>query len=77
MGTVGFPWTKCQGTGAVQDASRFSGIIGPRDSVLDCGGPPPLFPAGKSYVTIGVNGFNAKAQGRKGRLNFLPRMDTD
>ena len=66
MGTVGFPWTKRQGTGAVQDASRFSGIIGPRDSVLDCGGPPPLFPARKSCVAIVVNGINAKTQGRKG-----------
>jgi hypothetical protein len=34
---------KRQRTGALQNASRISGIIVPRASVLDCGGPPPLF----------------------------------
>ena len=36
---------KRQRAGAVQDASRILGSIVPRASVLDCGGPPPLFPA--------------------------------
>jgi hypothetical protein len=33
---------KRQRTGAVQNVSRSPGIIEPRASVLDCGGPPPL-----------------------------------
>ena len=39
---------KRQRTGALQDASRFTTAIMSRASVLDCGGPPPLFPAGRS-----------------------------
>ena len=35
---------KRQRTGALQDASRISDAVVPRASVLDCGGPPPLFP---------------------------------
>ena len=34
---------KRQRAGALQDASRHPGIIGQRASVLECGGPPPLF----------------------------------
>jgi len=34
---------KRQRTGALQDASRNSFAIGQRASVLECGGPPPLF----------------------------------
>ena len=41
---------KRQRTGALQDASRISGIIGVARSVLDCGGPPPLFP--EAYQTV-------------------------
>jgi len=36
---------KRQGAGAVQNASRGSCAISIRDSVLECGGPPPPFPA--------------------------------
>jgi hypothetical protein len=36
---------KRQRTGALQDASRISGVTGQRASVLDCGSPLPLFPA--------------------------------
>ena len=35
---------KRQGAGALQDAARGSWAIGFRDSVLECGGPPPLSP---------------------------------
>jgi hypothetical protein len=35
--------SKRQGAGALQDASRGSVVIEKRASVLDCGGPPPLF----------------------------------
>ena len=43
-------WSNCrvpkrQRTGALQNASRHSPAAGIRASVLDCGGPPPLFPA--------------------------------
>jgi hypothetical protein len=34
---------KRQRTDALQEASRLPGIINPHASVLDCGGPPPLF----------------------------------
>jgi len=34
---------KRQRTGALQDASRGSFVTGQRASVLECGGPPPLF----------------------------------
>ena len=36
---------KRQRTGALQDASRNSCVAGLRGSVLECGGPPPLFTA--------------------------------
>jgi hypothetical protein len=39
--SASFP--KRQRTGALQDAARGSGASGQRASVLDCGGPPPLF----------------------------------
>ena len=35
---------KRQRTAALQDASRRPWAIGERGSVLECGGPPPLFP---------------------------------
>jgi hypothetical protein len=38
---------KRQRAGALQNASRDSRVIGQRASVLDCGGPPPLSPAGE------------------------------
>jgi len=34
---------KRQGAGALQNASRGSGTLGSRASVLECGGPPPLW----------------------------------
>ena len=34
---------KHQRTGALQDASRGLAVIGQSASVLECGGPPPLF----------------------------------
>jgi len=43
---------KRQRAGAVQDASRGSGAIGQRASVLDCGGPPPLFSAFTKFINI-------------------------
>ena len=45
---------KRQRTGALQNASRGSGTIGQRASILECGGPPPLFSAKlvKSQVFI-------------------------
>ena len=41
---------KRQRTGALQDASRISDAVVPRASVLDCGGPPPLFPDNMSSI---------------------------
>ena len=45
---------KRQRTGALQDASRGSGTIGQRASVLECGGPPPLFRRGGGWVALVV-----------------------
>jgi len=33
-----------QRPGALQDATRGSVAVGQRASVMDCGGPPPLWP---------------------------------
>jgi hypothetical protein len=41
--TQGFPGAKLQRAGALQDAARGPVVVGQRVSVLDCGGPPPLF----------------------------------
>jgi hypothetical protein len=43
---------KRQRAGALQDASRGSEVIGQRASVLECGGPPPLFHRAPNPPTI-------------------------
>src|ERR1035437_5608785 len=47
---------KRQRTGAVQDAPRISEVIVPRTSVLDCGGPPPLWlwPTSDHWIAAGT-----------------------
>ncbi len=45
------PRKKRQRTGALQDASRRSGVPGKRASVLDCGGPPPLSASDNANLT--------------------------
>jgi hypothetical protein len=47
---------KRQRAGALQDASRGSGLTGKRASVLDCGGPPPLSD-GPEFTTADVYAF--------------------
>jgi len=44
------PRPKRQRAGALQDASRGSIVISQRASVLDCGGPPPLFTANETHA---------------------------
>jgi hypothetical protein len=59
---------KRQWTGAVQDASRIPAVAVKRASVLECGGPPPLYPLNslkddnlsfinKKYLTNEVDGY--------------------
>jgi hypothetical protein len=43
---------KRQRAGAVQDAARAAYITAERASVLDCGGPPPLFPEKSRDVLV-------------------------
>jgi len=47
---------KRQRTGALQNAARRAAIIGKRASVLDCGGPPPLFPERAASRHLDHNG---------------------
>jgi hypothetical protein len=48
--------------GVVQDAARFPRIIASRASVLDCGGPPPLFPAAGHPVADASQNHDANVQ---------------
>jgi hypothetical protein len=59
---------KRQRAGALQDASRSSVVIGQRVSVLDCGGPPPLFNRARNRQT------NSNALCRVRRYNFASRL---
>src|ERR1035437_10919434 len=43
---------KRQRAGALQDAARGSFVISQRASVLECGGPPPLFHGATKYAHI-------------------------
>src|ERR1039458_1717237 len=62
---------KRQGADAVQDASRHARAAGNRASVLDCGGPPPLFP-GAHGVTCPTISFHAGPVARwRGDENFF------
>ena len=45
---------KRQRAGALQDAIARSGASGNRGSVLECGGPPPLFPERKGVKKVSV-----------------------
>src|ERR1019366_3417574 len=43
---------KRQRAGALQDAARGSFVISQRASVLECGGPPPVFHGATKYAHI-------------------------
>jgi hypothetical protein len=57
--SVWFSRAKLQRAGAVQDASRDPVAFGKRASVVECGGPPPLF------WRAGFQGGNVEAQSRR------------
>ena len=52
---------KRQRAGALQDASRGSGVTGKRASVLDCGGPPPLSD-GPEFTTADAYAFTRELE---------------
>jgi hypothetical protein len=52
---------KRQRAGALQDASRGSGVTGKRASVSDCGGPPPLSNS-PEFTTADVYAFGRKLE---------------
>src|SRR6185503_17211523 len=54
-------------TGALQDASRIPSVMCQRASVLDCGGPPPLFILHRSAVRRSEH----YGGGRHGRGSWL------
>jgi len=70
-----------QGTGALQDTSHGPVVISKRASVLDCGGPPPLFHGGanqcESFLSFAwatkpaSYGFNVKARWGFKNTRFL------
>ena len=67
---------KRQRAGALQDASRGSGACGQRASVLECGGPPPLFSAPTKlfafFKHIIVNSSSAEVRLFCGTLRVPP-----
>ena len=70
---------KRQRTGAVQDAPRISEVIVPRTSVLDCGGPPPLWlwPTSDHWIAAGTQPpppprFNKESQKAGTEIFLIP-----
>ena len=75
----GCPVPKRQRAGALHDASRHSGAIGIRASVLDCGGPPPLFPRRHRRIRVHpcpsvVKSSNTNCPGHPSQNEFRNRV---